>query len=178
MYPDYTAKTQDFVSNSDADLRSTFHKLIYGSDEERPRGTLVVLQVVQRDENGLPVKSPYTYKITGEGKHSDRGPNTTRTGYLCSEKIARTTFRPASRMVMDERNSEAAKQVPTRDVCFFSWQDEIKEHDVVIFIKTDDEGNPLSPIQVEGELNVTKVYPKRSDNGRIEYYAAVVEDQK
>jgi len=177
-YPDYTASASSFTTVTDVDLRTTFHEMLYGNDLERPRGTIVVLQKIVRDTDGMPIKSPYTYKVTGEGKHEDRGPNTTRTGYLCDESLIRTQFRPASRMIMDEKTSEFGKQVPTRDVCFFSYKDPIKEQDVIIFVNTDDDGNPTSPVTVESEVTITKVYPKRADNGRIEYYAALVEDQK
>jgi len=178
-YPDYTLKPSDFRIDSDIDLRETFHEILYGNkDSERPRGQIIVLQSIVRDSNNQPVKSPYTYEVTGEGKDSDRGPNTTRTGYLCSESLVRVYYRPASRMIMDEGFGEAGKDVPTRDVCYFSYKADIQEQDVVVFIKLDTDGNPISPVTIDSEVIITKVYPKKSDNGRIEYYAAIVEEQK
>ena len=174
----YSVQKEDLAFSSDASIRDIVHSIIYGTGKEKPRGSWIVLQSLIRDNEGRPISSKYSYKIFGEGKHKNRGPNTTRTGYLCKEKLYRMILQPASRMIMDETTRSMGKMVPERDVVYFSYKNEIREQDVIIQIKIDEDGYPENPITAIKESIITKVYPKKSDNGRVEFYAAIIEDQK
>ncbi len=177
MFPEYIS-TNTFDIPTDIDLRQTVHDILYGTSTERPRGVLVVLQRLKKDASGNVLKSPYTYKLTGEGKADDRGPATTRTGFYCDESLIRILYQPASRMIMDELTTQTGVQPVTRDLVFVSALDPISEHDCIVFINLDDQGNVINPVTKTKEVIVTKVYPKNLDGGRIEYYACIVEEQK
>lgn len=179
MYPNqYTYNKNSAITTDDVNISEIIKDILYGTPTEKPRGTWAVLQSLKRDSNGEPIKSDYVYKLTGEGVNSGRGPGTTRTGYLCDEKLVRTYYRPASRMIMDELTSAVGVFAPTRDVCYFANIDPIYEHDVIVFIELDADGSIINPVKAIKELNVVRVYDKRLDNGLVQYYACVVEDQK
>jgi hypothetical protein len=181
MFPDYGYTPSATEVDFDIDLRAHFHAIIYGSDSERPRGQWVVIQKLLRDEKGEPIKSPYRFKVTDEGKHKERGPSTTRTGFLCNEVLVRSMFRPAQRMIADEQSAEIGNLAPTRDVFYFAFEDktvDIKEKDVVITIDIDEFGNIINPVKAIHEYNIVKRHNKCSDGGRVEYIATIVEDQR
>lgn len=178
MYPKYTIDKSSVEVSSDVNLSEIFKDILYGTSKEKPRGTWAVLQNLLLDENNQPIKSDYVYKLTGEGKNSNRGPSTTRNGFLCNEKLVKTFYRPASRMIMDELTSAVGVMAPTRDVCYFASTDPVREHDVIVFIELDEEGNIKNPVKAIKELNVVRVYDRRLDNSQVQYYACVVEDQK
>ena len=177
MFSDYIS-TSNFDIHTDVDLRTGVHDILYGTPIERPRGVLVVLQRLKKDSFGNAIRSPYTYKLTGEGKADDRGPATTRTGFYCDEFLIRVLYQPASRMIMDELTTQTGVQPVTRDLVFVSAFDSVSEHDCIVFINLDDQGNVINPVTKTKEVIVTKVYPKNLDGGRIEYYACIVEEQK
>jgi len=170
--------SQNFDIDTDIDLSGEVTNIIYGNGKERPRGVLVVLQKILRDTKGLPIKSPWTHKVTKEGQANNRGPNTTREGYLCDEKLVRVLYRPASRMIMDEQMSQTGMQPVTRDVMYFAKEDVVDEHDCVVFVKLNSEGKITNPVTAAKEVVVTKLYPKHLDNGQIQYYTCIVEEQK
>lgn len=164
--------------DTDISIRANVDAIIYGTNGEQPRGIFAVLQSVLRDDNNSPITSPFTYKSTGEGKDGNRGPNTTRTGYLCNEKLIRTIYRPASLLRNDESMSDMGVFAPDRDIFYLSSKDEIYEQDVIVLINTDEDGNIINPVTAIEEYTVTQVYPKRLDTGRIEYYVCLIEDQR
>ena len=164
--------------SKDISVRANVDAIIYGTKDEAPRGIFAVLQTVLRDEKGSPIKSPFTYKLTGEGKNDNRGPHTTRTGYLCNEKLIRAIYKPATLMRADATMSAIGMVAPEKDIFILSWRDEIKAQDVIVLIKTDDNGNIINPVTIEKEFIVSLVYPKKLDNGRVEFYTCIIEDQK
>jgi len=176
-YAEYLT-SDSFNIDTDVDLSREVTKIIYGNWKERPKGTLVVLQKLVRNEDGLPVKSPWVHKNTGEGLANNRGPNTTREGYSCNEKLIRVLYRPASRMIMDEQMNATGMQPVTRDVMYFAKEDAVEEHDCIVFVKLDDNGKAISPITPEKEVVITKKYAKRLDNGLLQFYTCIVEEQK
>jgi len=177
-YPAYiNTSPNDLNLSSDVDLRKEVHELIYGTEKDRARGVIVVLQSVIM-ENGRPKKSPYSYALTGEGTNSERGPNTTRDGNLCSESLIRVLYAPISVYGIDEKTSAMGNLSITRDICYLSHKDVVKESDIIVFIQLDEEGQIVNPVRAANEFKVVKVYPRYSDNGRLEYHVAIFEDQK
>lgn len=166
-----------FNTEVDIDMRTGMHDILYGNARQKPQGRFAVLQLLKRDENGNPEQSNYSYKNTGEGQHKNRGPLTTRTGYYCTEKLVRCYYRP-TRLRLDETTLKMGPQASDKEVIFLSYTDPVKEHDVIVLINIDENGNPVNPVSPEKELIVVKVYPYCSTDGRVEYYAALVEDQK
>ena len=178
MYPDYTIKSTALIANQDIDLRKTFDEILFGTDKERARGRWVVVQKLLRNAEDEPIVSPYTYKLTEEGKDKNRGPNTTRTGFLCNEILTKCVYAPAGRMTMDESAAEAGQQIQEKDVVYLPSATHVKQHDVVIFIEIGDDGKFTNPIKATKEVIITKIYEKCSDEGRIEFYICIVEEQK
>lgn len=174
---EYTLSPEQLTIGKDLDLRETFHNTLYGTETEKPRGALIVIQELKRDDSGNPITSPYAYD-TGEGSYKERGTATTRTGFLCDEYWRRSFIRPSGRLVMDEIGAPMGVFANERLIFYFSAHDPIRQHDVIIVPRYDENGNPESPVVASMEYNITIVYPKFLDGGRIEFYAAIAEIQK
>jgi len=168
------------ATSTDIDLRNTFHKMLYGDAYAgiKPIGRFAVLQKIIYNSDGIPKKSPYAYKVTGEVDIKNRPPNTTRTGLLCEEKLVRVHYQMFGKFMLNEFFMQMETNALKRELCFMSFYDKPKEHDYLIIIKTDENGNPINPVTAETEYEIVKVLPRESDFGRTEYYLCVIETVK
>ena len=157
------------------DIKKRVTDFLNGKEGQPARGRWIVFQKVRRDEKGDPVKSPFTYKITEETNHTSRGTATTRQGFLCDEFLIRAFVVPSGRLVMDEVNSAIGMLATNRVIVMTEAQNSMRQHDVAILIKTDDNGNPINPVQIEKEYLVTVPYEKHLYNGRNEYNMVIAE---
>lgn len=169
----YSFNGSNTTVNADADVRDIVDTMIYGNNKECPRGEIVVLQNIVRNSDGLPVKSPYSYLVSGEASFKNRGSNTTRTGYLCNEKLIRVKKKTYGRIggalsIMGENSNN-------RLVFYLSYKDEIRTNDAIILPKLNEDGSILQPVEIETEYDIVMVHKITSDNGRLEYYQAIGE---
>lgn len=170
--------SHEYFLSTSLNLKLSMENFLYGSPTQPPRGAWVVAQKVVRDADGQPVKSDYVYKVTGEGKHKDRGPATTRLGYLCNEVFMRIFMSPATRQVKDEIQTPMGAFTPQRMVLYTAASEPLNIHDVIIDVQLDPYGNPSSPITPITEWIVILPVPKRLDLGRLEFNSYLIEVQK
>lgn len=169
--------TENFPIGLDYDIKTSVYATLYGSDGESAKGEWLILQRLLRDDNGDPIRGT-VYKNTQEGKDANRGPSTTRTGYLCNEVWIRGLIIPSGRFALNEVTSPVGALETNRVVIITAAQDKIVQHDAIIIPRRNDDDNIATPIAIEREYNATLVYPKRLDNGRLEYHLTICEDQK
>jgi len=173
----FTNYTEDFPIGLDYDIKTSVYHTLYGSDGESAKGEWIILQRLVRDDNGEPIRGT-VYKNTQEGSNSNRGPATTRTGYICNEVWIRGLIIPSGRFALNEVTSPIGALETNRVVIITAAQDKILQHDVMILPARDEDDNIASPVTIESEYNATLVYPKRLDNGRLEYHLTICENQK
>lgn len=173
----FTKYTEDFPIGLDYDIKTSVYTTLYGSAGESAKGEWLILQKLVRDEKGDPIRGT-VYKNTQEGSNENRGPGTTRTGYLCNEVWVRGLIIPSGRFALNEVTSPVGALETNRIVIITAAQDKVKQHDVFIIPVRDDDDKIATPIAIDREYNATLVYPKRLDNGRLEYHLTICEDQK
>lgn len=173
----YTIPSSALDIMHDINTREIVDRFIYGSNTEPPRGEWVVLQRVKKDADGNPIKSPYAYKLTGEAKGSDHGPNTTRTGYLCEEFLVRAYPKPATRKREGEELGDVGKLAFMKRLFIFSYKDKPSRHDVLCTLKLNDDGSLINPVTADEEMVLAQVFPQRLEDGSIQFYEAIAEKQ-
>ena len=178
MMIDYTFKVEDGEIHDDLGIREFFEQMINGSDVENGRGQYVIWQNVLRDKDGIPVKHTDSYLITGEGRYRNRVPNMTVSGYFCKEFLLKAIYNPPTLARVRGEQSPMEMIAADMETLYVSYQYKVQENDVIIFPKLNDDGTLQQPIAIEEERMITKVFPRRSDNGRIEYYKCILERQK
>ena len=158
----------------DIDLRKEFSAMINGTENVKPIGRQVVLQSIQVDSKKKLVTSPYSYKHTGESPLDKRYPNTTVTGYLCSETLER------AHMVPFQLRYYAALQVAdpgvdneSKYLFYLDSSIAVKQHDVFVTLKLNDEGNVITPVEALRDFVVLEVPELSEVNGRDEFQIAI-----
>lgn len=176
MYPVYdTPNYSGFVDN--INVRQEVHRMIYGDGVNMPLGSMVILQNCIRDQNNLPVKSPYSYKLTGEGPLDRRIANTTTTGFLCTEKLIRALFIPPPRLFADAQSTHLAFIESSKYALILAYPDIAYTHDIILVPKLSDNGEIIQPVTVINEYVITKTYEKRYNN-RLEFTVCILERVK
>lgn len=136
----------------------------------------------RRNENGVPVKHPYTKENrNAEGPVDIGQEDSNDKGYLYDDHIVKGYFNHSQAYAIYERTRKAGDITTEYRTIYFEWnfldpkgdkQFEIPDKfDRVILVESDMEGNILSPIKTRQKFGILSVDPYRLDSsGRIEYH--------
>lgn len=167
----------NFDIDVDIDLKKEFNNWINGTERSKRIGSYCVLQSIVLDKDGVQKRSPYANKYTGEVKLTERFPNTTITGYLCSERIIRayiTSFQP--RLYATLQIADPGLDNESKYLAFIKADEDIdiKSGDIIVTIKLSANGNIINPVTPVNDYVILEVPDARGDYGRTEFKMAIV----
>jgi len=158
----------------DIDMRKEFAAMINGTDEVRPLGTQIVLQSLVRDSRGKLIRSPYAYAMTGEVPLDKRYPNTTITGYKCSESLVRAYVVPFQlRYYASLQIEEPGVDNESKYLFYLDNDLDVKSEDVFVTIALDEEGNVINPVTPLKDFVIIEIPTHSEINGRGEFKTAI-----
>lgn len=170
--------TSSFGGSRDIDLRKELTAIF----DDELRSTYFLYRRVRRDEDGRPIRHPYTKtNRSGEGPKDVGAEHSTSTGYLYDDYIVKGYMNHSQAYSITKRIKATGESHVDYRTTYFEYDalSSVLEdrfaiptvHDRILRLKQDIEGELKSPTEIEEKYDILSVDPYRLDkNGRIEYY--------
>jgi len=174
---DFSTPWPTAVGGTELDLRTEFHRFLFGSATEIPKGRIGILRRMRRDDDGNVVQCPCVSAITGEPDKDTPCNYCWTEGNLWDEEwITYYKMLASSHEGLVRKNQPHEPGVSNIPFVFFYLEYDVAptRQDKIIEVARDVDGDIIVPYKRETIYPISICEDFRSDNGRVEYWRVAV----
>jgi hypothetical protein len=152
-------------TNIELDLRVELNRTFNGAVDEIPKGRVGMLRRMRRDENNKAIRCECRDPQTDEPSKD----------YYCRYCLGMG-------FLWDERKMLYYKNEDTFNkdsfMFYIQYDKDINTEDYIVELLIDKEGSPVLPVQRYKIYNILEVFPYKSDNGRLEFWKVLAQEER